>query len=43
VTFERHVAIADHHRHLDPQLHALSLSVTADAETEIWLAAVEFE
>jgi hypothetical protein len=43
VTFDRYVAIADHHRHLDPQLHALALSVTASAETEIWLAAVEFE
>ncbi|MGA7411918.1 MAG: hypothetical protein WBW33_15680 [Bryobacteraceae bacterium] len=41
--FHRHVHIADHLRHLDPALHALALSVTADAESQIWLAAIEFE
>jgi hypothetical protein len=41
--FNRHKVIEDHLRHLDPQFHALALSVIADAEAEIWLAAVEFE
>lgn len=41
--FSRHMPIPDHLRHLDAQFHTLALSVTADAEAEIWLAAAEFE
>jgi hypothetical protein len=39
--FHHHVQIAEHHQHLNPELHALSLSLTADTEAAIWLVAVE--
>jgi hypothetical protein len=43
VAFDKHLVIAEHLRHLDPQFHALALAVTADEESQIWLVAAEFE
>lgn len=39
--FHHEVKIAEHLQHLNPELHTLALSVTADNEAEIWLVAVE--
>ena len=40
-TFHHHVQIAEHHQHLNAELHTLALSLTADNEAAIWLVAVE--
>jgi hypothetical protein len=39
--FHHHAHIAEHHQHLNPELHTLALSLTADNEADIWLVAVE--
>jgi hypothetical protein len=39
--FHHHAPIAEHHQHLNPELHTLALSVIADSEAAIWLVAVE--
>jgi hypothetical protein len=39
--FHHEVKIADRLQHLNPELHTLALSVTADNEAAIWLVAVE--
>jgi len=42
-SFHRHIDLKDDLQYLNPESHALALSVVAEGETTIWLLAVHFE
>lgn len=42
-SFHRHIDLKEDLQYLNPESHALALSVVAEGETTIWLVAVQFE